>query len=57
MIGEMTEKTKPEKKKKTREEIEEARKHGVLINDDGEYCRQVPECGCGCWDPWGGYVP
>ncbi len=49
-----------EKKKPSAEEIARIRSHGVLINDEGEYCRQVPECTCGCRaDPYdyGGWRP
>lgn len=36
----------------------ELRQKGYLINDDGVWCRQVPECECGlCRDPYGGYKP
>lgn len=37
----------PPEKKLSLKEIEEIRKSGILINNDGVYCRQVPECGCG----------
>ena len=36
----------------------EIRASGILVNDEGYYCRQVPECGCGlCRDSYGGWKP
>lgn len=42
----------------TFEEIREMRGRGILINDEGEFCREVPECTCGCRsNNWGGWQP
>lgn len=50
--------TKHKSAKKNQEDPAELRARGILINDDGVYCRQVPECGCGlCWNQYGGYKP
>lgn len=54
-INQEEEQTHQLKKEETPYEL---RQRGILINDDGEYCRQVPECGCGlCRDPYMGFKP
>lgn len=55
---EPTPKKQSKKSDYSKEEIQEMRERGILIDDNGVFCREVPECFCGlCRPDYGDWRP